>query len=394
MDQAIYAYPWDVLDDPEAPEQLASLGVGTVSLASVYHTTRAWSPHNPRRSVVDAAHAAVYFRPDPSRYAGLRLQPPTPGWMHGDDSFGEAVAALRDVGLQFNAWTVVTHSSILGRAHPDLVVRNAFSDRYPYALCPADADVRAYASALVGDLLSRYDLDGIELEACGYLGAEHGSHHEKRGLDLDTFHSALLSVCFHPASKAAIAEAGGDPERVRERITEAVRRFFADGATSEGPVAEQMSDLLGGRDAEAVLAARSRTVLGMIDATLAQMPAGDRPQVYLHAHPDRTVSGAAVGADGNGLAERADALVLPLFGRSPAQIGTSVSAASAGVTGRIPVIANLQISPPGVRDEQELGAAVDAALDAGAGGLRYYHYGLAPSWQLAWTARVARRCTG
>ena len=45
-------------------------------------------------------------------------------------------------GLQVEAWIVLTHNSTLGRAHPDLVVRNAFGDAYPYALCPAAQDVQ------------------------------------------------------------------------------------------------------------------------------------------------------------------------------------------------------------------------------------------------------------
>ena len=34
---AAFAYPWDILGDPEAPDRLRDLGADTVVLAAAYH---------------------------------------------------------------------------------------------------------------------------------------------------------------------------------------------------------------------------------------------------------------------------------------------------------------------------------------------------------------------
>ena len=145
MDHTLWVYPWDVLDDPAAADEIAALGLGRVSLAASYHTTRTLLPHNPRRKVLVARHAAVYFEPDPAAYDGLRLRPSTPDWV-APDSFGTALASLRGRGQSVNAWIVVLHNTRLGEANPDLIIENAFGDRTPthcaqprrrYALTPA-----------------------------------------------------------------------------------------------------------------------------------------------------------------------------------------------------------------------------------------------------------------
>ena len=66
VDHTLWAYPWDVVDDPGAADEIAALGLGRVSLAATYHATRTLLPHNPRRKVLSARHAAAYFEPDPS----------------------------------------------------------------------------------------------------------------------------------------------------------------------------------------------------------------------------------------------------------------------------------------------------------------------------------------
>ena len=46
FDAAAYVYPWDVLGDPTAPELLAGLGVDHITLAALYHATRALTPRH------------------------------------------------------------------------------------------------------------------------------------------------------------------------------------------------------------------------------------------------------------------------------------------------------------------------------------------------------------
>src|SRR6266508_1851585 len=173
----VFLYPWDVVGDPGAAERIAALGVDSVSLAASYHTVRAITPWHPRHRVLEAAHAAAYYRIREPSWAGKRLRPARPGWMADPDSFGSALAALLSVGLEVNAWVVLTHNSYLGRRNLDLTVRNSFGDRYSYALCPSHAAVREYVTTVVGEIADQYPVAALELEACGWLGFEHNGHH-------------------------------------------------------------------------------------------------------------------------------------------------------------------------------------------------------------------------
>ncbi len=210
-----HVYPWDVVGDPSAVERIASLGVDAVALAASYHTVRAATPFHPSHRMVDARHAAFYLPVREEAWRGRRLAPATPSWMDGDDSYGRASDALRAAGLPVYAWTVLTHSSRLGDAHPDVAVRNAFGDLYPYALCPSNDDVVEYTRTLVSEVLELGRPDGIVLEACGPLGFFHGGHHEKTdGADWSAVQQKLLSLCFC----GACVRRYDDPEGLRALV--------------------------------------------------------------------------------------------------------------------------------------------------------------------------------
>ncbi|NUW36911.1 hypothetical protein HTZ77_36725 [Nonomuraea sp. SMC257] len=209
-----YVYPWDVVGDPAAPERLASLGVEAVALAASYHATRAATPHHPAHRVLDVPYAAFYLPVRASAWG--RLVPKSPSWTT-PDAYLQASDALRAAGLQVHAWTVLTHNSVLGREHPDVVVRNAFGDRYPHALCPSSADVVDYCRRLVREILEVGRPDALILESCGPMGYGHQSIHEKTaGADWTGVDGDLLSLCF--CSTCASRYPTGTRERVRAAI--------------------------------------------------------------------------------------------------------------------------------------------------------------------------------
>ncbi|GGT12921.1 hypothetical protein ACFFV7_25075 [Nonomuraea spiralis] len=189
-----YVYPWDVVGDPTAPTRLAELGVDTIALAAAYHSTRAVTPYHPAHRVLDVPHPAFYL---PIRlHTWSRLVPAAPTWTP-PDAYLQAQTALRRAGLKVHAWIVLTHNSYLGTRFPDLVVRNAFGDPYPYALCPAHEDVLEYCETLVTETLTLAEPDGLILEACGPMGFTHQSIHEKTsGADWTPTDTDLLSLCF------------------------------------------------------------------------------------------------------------------------------------------------------------------------------------------------------
>jgi len=352
-----YLYPWDVVGDPAAAERIAALGVDAVALAAAYHSVRAATPFHPEHRVVDAHHAALYLPVRDATWSGSRLTPGTPAWMPTPDAFGEARDALRAVGLPVHAWTVLTHNTRLGRAHPDLAVRNAFGDSYPYALCPASAEVRAYCTTLVREVVALGEPDGLVLEACGPLGLGHGGHHEKtEGADWDAAADRLLSLCFCAACLVRYEAADLDPSRLRHQVRHAV-----DGNTPPPPA----------------LLSTLRTIRTTLTADLRRevLAAASGP-VTLHASADPWATGP--------FATIADAAAPPPVDTLVASAWTSADQGVANLTALRPLAspttrlaAYVPALPPRPADPSVLAAEWSACLAAGADELHLYHAGLA-----------------
>ena len=193
-----YAYPWDVNDDPQAAPRAAGLGVDVVALAANYHAARLVTPLHPTRRSLDVPHSAMYTPIRHKAWQDRRLVPRAPTWLERDDWFNDAARRLSAEGLAVAAWMPITHEDDLGTQHPDLAVRNAFDDIYPYALCPSSDEVHAYCRTLVEEVLATHrGASGVVVEACGPFGVEHGSIHDKSDMaDLSETERDLLSVCF------------------------------------------------------------------------------------------------------------------------------------------------------------------------------------------------------
>jgi hypothetical protein len=250
-----YAYPWDYEGDPAAAERAARLGLDSVALAAAYHATRAGTPWHPDHRIVEAQWAACYVTVLESVWRGQHLVPFEPTWT-ARDSFTPAQQQLTHQGLPVEAWIVLTHNLALGRRHPDLVVRNAFGDAYPYGLCPAAQDVQEYCATLVEAILNATSVSGIVLESCGPMGFEHAGEHEKTEFaGWDEGRRALLSLCFCRACTARYAGAGIDVDRLTKVVRQGV-----DG--SSGTLEETLGSLAPAlTDVRTAIAAELRTLV-------------------------------------------------------------------------------------------------------------------------------------
>ncbi|WP_440900163.1 hypothetical protein [Actinosynnema sp.] len=348
-----HAYPWDLVGDPAAAERIAALGVDAVALAASYHTVRAATPFHPRHRLVDARHAAFYLPVRPRAWG--RLVPAAPTWVDGENPYGAASDALRAVGLPVHAWTVLTHSSRLGDLHPDLVVRNAFGDRYPYALCPANPDVAEYAAALVTEVLDQGAPDGVVLEACGPLGFTHGGHHEKTdGADWGPVAQKLLSLCFCAACERRYPDA--------DAVRAAVRAGVDGGAPG---VEEALGEWAAGVRAARTALSRDlrRDLVGLVRA------AGAKAVVHATADPWGTGPFATV-ADGVGV--DVDVLTLTCWGGPEASL-PAIEALREAAPG-VPIAAYVLALPPRTADAAAL---VEEWRHYGVDELHLYHAGLA-----------------
>ena len=193
-----YAYPWDAIDDDAAASSAAELGVDVVALAATYHATRVVTPLHPTRRVLDVPYSAAYFPIRPDAWRDQRLQPRAPAWMASGDVLQRSRSAIRHArDWPVVAWVVVAHDDDLGATHPEVVARNAFDEPYPYSLCPSSDEVRSYCGTLVEEVMVTTASRGVVLEACGAIGVEHGSLHDKSDMAaLNEAERWLLSICF------------------------------------------------------------------------------------------------------------------------------------------------------------------------------------------------------
>ncbi|MFD3584578.1 hypothetical protein [Streptomyces sp. NPDC058683] len=364
-----FAYTWDLVGDPAAAERIAALGVGTVVLQAAYHSVRALTPYHPVHRTVHATHAAAYFPLDRRHWDGMRLTPAVPGWgVDTPDRFGTAASALRSQGLRIEAWLVLTHSTALGERAPELTVRNAFDERYGYALCPAQPEVASYITQLVRAFCARHDVDEVPalmLEACGWLGFEHGSHHEKTaGADLSRGCRDLLSVCLCAACRKGIEAAGADPSAIAHVIRRTVDAELRDGARAPRLLAES----LGERAARAVLRHR-QSVVGELTRRITAVAPGR--EILLMADGDPQATGPDSGLDLGRFDGRATAFVIKCWDDEDRAVTRIEEAVRAGDR---PVIANVSVLDG---DPAHVAGKTARLRAAGARAVRFYHAGLA-----------------
>jgi hypothetical protein len=351
-----YAYPWDVVGDPDFAGRVTEAGLDHVVLAASYHSARAATPYHPRHQLVDARHAALYRPVRPEAWAGRRLTPLPPDWVEGPDSFGSAASSLRAAGLTVSAWVVLTHNTRLGQAFPDVAVRNCFGDVYPYALCPAQPEVREYAATLAAEAVRDVELAGISLEACGQLGLNHLSHHEKTAGVWSAAAERLLSVCCCGICTGGWRDRGLDPEYVLASLRAAVLDL------RDGRPAQLADDM-----AEVVLAARQANT----DALRHEVLAGLDAPVTLHGHPDPWATGASPGLTPAAIDE-VPGVLLPCW---PTTASTADLVTATRKLGATRIGAYVTVMPPA--DPAELDAHRDRLVAAGADELHLYHLGLA-----------------
>jgi hypothetical protein len=170
---SIFAFATDIRDEGvgEVLDNVQHRArLGGITVAAAYHEGRDIFPHNPAGKVRFLESGAIFLRPDPARWRGIRLRPPV---SEAADVLPELIAVATRRGVQVHAWTVFLHNGALGEAFPDCAPQNAFGDRYVTELCPANPDVRAYACVLGGEA-ARLGVETIVAESLHYHPLEHG----------------------------------------------------------------------------------------------------------------------------------------------------------------------------------------------------------------------------
>jgi len=378
-----YAYPWDVIGDPDFADRVAAMGITEVSLAASYHATRAATPMHPRHRFVEARHAALYRPVRPEAWDGRNLQPVAAPWVPSADPFAEAARTLNENGVAVQAWLVLAHSSRLGGARPDLAVRNCFGDIYSYALCVAHQEVRDYVTTLAVEAVRQVDITGVSVEGCGQLGAVHQAAHEKTDGAYGPAAGRLLSVCCCGGCRRGWAAAGRVPAEVVDRLRAAVVALQAGQQPGDAP----MADLLGTELATILLDTRLAAQDQARSAVLAALrEVAPTARITLHGQPDPWATGPSPAVTATAAAGVATVLV-PAWIDAPAS-RAAVRDARALAPGTVAIGAYVTVLPPA--DLATIDKHVASLCAAGADELHLYHLGLANAERLDVLTRLAQ----
>ena len=233
--KAIYTYAWDLAEEgvSKAVGQFEALGLDTVTIAGSYHAGKFLRPHGRAGKVYFPEDGTVYFKANPARYGAIK--PVANSLLSTQDVLRELTSQS---AMKTNVWLVLLHNTLLGSAHPDSAVSNAFGDRYIYNLCPSAPDARAYAIGLAQDVTETYPVGGLSMETPGFLPYAHGFHHEFALNRPNRWLDSQLGLCFCPHCLKGAKAAGINAARLKTQVAEDVSAYLASDLDYPADMAE------------------------------------------------------------------------------------------------------------------------------------------------------------
>ncbi|HEY4924826.1 MAG TPA: hypothetical protein VII20_10460 [Roseiarcus sp.] len=386
--KAIYTYAWD-LADGEAAETIGwfrALGLDTVTIAGSYHAGKFLRPKGKNGKVYFPEDGTVYFHPNPSRYGAIK--PIENSLLRQRDIIRELTHS-RDIAV--NLWLVLLHNSVLGAAHPEATVTNAFGDHYVYSLCPSSPLARAYAIGLVSDVTENYAVSGVSLESCGFAPYAHGFHHEFALLRSNRWLEQRLGLCFCEHCLAGARGAGVDAERLRVQIAEDVDAYLESDVDFPADMAEAF--WLADTRSDGALKAFLDWRCAIVTSLVAEIRAAVRPEVNVAVIPSvaRPTGGAWYeGSDLAALAAAAGILEACFYEPTAMRVKSDLFdlRRRVGDAGKI-----RGIMRPAYPDIENRGEFVEACRALAAGGVKeiaFYNYGHLRTANLGWIADALR----
>jgi hypothetical protein len=410
MYAAVYAYPWDVLDESVAlfcEHAREQLGVDTISLAASYHAAKLILPHNPRRKVYYPEDGSLFFRPDPAAFADSPIQPHVSTLALEEDILDSLCQGAEKAGLGVIAWTVCLHNTRLGSRYPQFAPVNAFGDLAITYLCPAQPAARAYVRALASDLARRYPLRAIQLEAAHHMPFVHGFHHEMQQVRVTPELQMLFGLCFCPACLDLARRQGIDGEAVRRYAAREIEERLAVGGGESIDAAWLPGHWAGPLDGEVSLymQLRARSVNELlVEVHQAVHAAGD---VQVHLQEASAVGAPAVspvldlawqfGMTVPPAAGTCDGLSVLGYFAGLEHFRHEMDAYRACIPTDLPLEVGMRPCVPDCESGEELAAKVAHCAALGARGVSFYNYGMMPAVSRGWVlealtqARAANR---
>ena len=363
MIHSVWMHPWDLAGwrTEEFIDRLRYFGLDACNLALHYHAVRMLLPANRVHTIYEDTRGGAHYRPCSRLWLGRRLSPSPGEYAPAVHEFLEACGRR---GFPVNAWIVLCHTDTLGASAPDCTVENAIGDRYPYALCPSNPEVREFCATLCGEIATLPAVASLDLEAAGFVGYDHGSVHEKSAIALPASVRWLLSLCFCPHCKR---EYGDIATELRHRTAECIRLFLS--KPDRAPIVEEC---IGEDVLPNILPIRRGVVREMLSCIRAA--AGDKP-LNLRLSTDPMFVGGKAALRWEDLAGCADAATLSFFGVEPGEMCEQLSCVPKPAP--VALTVGFSFTPPDTRTDDEFGQRYDAAVRSGAGQINFYALGLA-----------------
>jgi len=376
MDFAMWAYPWDIMDEgiPNVVERLTEAGIDEINLATNYHAVHSFAPTNTeQRSYF--ARASSYFQPSPAAYEDLMPVPAEQ--MSDDDWVDEILGGLADTPITANAWIVGCHNSRLGLRNPELTITSPHGDTLPFGLCPSQPAVQAYLKGLVRDLSAREGFNRIELETFDYFfGSGLSWHHDKVFVDLGKLGTFLLGLCFCDECRAAATDKGIDVDRVQQTCVETIN------AISSGSLPSSIDTLQWVQShphVAAYVTVRERTLENLyadlqeivdvdLGYTIGILDIGDE---WLF------------GADLTALGDHVDYYTALAYQSTGPAAADTIEAANS-LAQATPIHAGIQPGPPIVQEAKTVSSLVDEVVKTGTDRISFYNYGPLPERCFDW----------
>ena len=386
--KAIYTYAWDIAETgvASALDEFRALGLDTVTIAGSYHAGKFLRPHGKTGKVYFPEDGTVYFNADPSRYGAIK--PVANSLLKQQDVLRE----LTDAGsMQVNVWLVLLHNTLLGMAHPDAVVRNAFGDPYCYNLCPSAPAARAYAVGLAKDVTESYAVSGLSLEAPGFTPYAHGYHHEFALDKPNRWLDGKLGLCFCEHCVAGAEKAGIDAKRLKTKVAEEITAYLDSDVDLPDDMADAfwMADVAENGELRRYLDYRSATVTSLI----AEIRAAVRKEVTVSVIPSvaRPTGGAWYeGTDLKALAGIADRIEACFYEPGAARVKADLFDLRRRLGDKAKLRGILRPAYPDLASKGEFLAAIEALRAGGVSELAFYNWGHLRRANLAWIGDALR----
>jgi hypothetical protein len=439
-DASIWIHPWDLEGwAPEAfVERLRGFGLTSCSLALTYHATRMVLPtHRSRRviatdvstayvdlpaltaathankaanivttdavsdslanvanvaNVADVADVVDGSTGAPSNLADARAGAFMPAAGDQRSLVAPFLDACQRVGFGVRGWMVLCHQDGAGRAAPDLCMTNVYGERLDYALCPSQPAVRDWCAASCASAAALAGIESLDIEAASFMGFDHQSAHDKRGVPLPAALQWLLSLCVCTACRARMdAHAPGLADAAASRARAAIDAYLArwDGAANAAAVSveEALTVWLGADILDRLLTVRQDVLRALVASIRART--GTTPLwIRLAGSPFFTGGKTALPLDA--LTGLADGAVMTWLGASIETITRELQALPAVERRAVPIRGGFTLHAPDCSGERDVVARVSALRDARMHGVAAYCYGLATDAHLRWLRAALR----